>query len=156
MATRRVGDALVAAFLRDNVAKPLHVLAKAILLELFSSETDPDLGHWLQEGVEPRLELAVVMARVERLLTDLKRLAGSGEIRLAPNVDEATPPQLVQAALDRYQRFHARTAVERDGDHLRIHDLPLLLFYQNRLEGYGLEGLHGSRPLLSADRTEFV
>ena len=54
-------------------------------------------------------------------------------------------------ALAHFGSYHSRPCAVRRGDRLVPADRSLLLYYQNRLEGYGLEAALGKRPALSKD-----
>jgi hypothetical protein len=56
----------------------------------------------------------------------------------------------VADALAHFAIYHKRPAAKRKGDRLLPTDRTLLLYYQNRLEGYGLDALGGA-PSLSPD-----
>ncbi|MEM7679193.1 MAG: hypothetical protein AAF449_24715, partial [Myxococcota bacterium] len=82
----------------------------------------------------------------QNLLTELKARQAKNEVRLAPSLNKSAE-DVVADALALYSTYHTRPAARRRGDRVVATDRTLLLYYQNRLEGYGLPG----RPALSPD-----
>ena len=97
-------------------------------------------------GTEDDLELRSVYRETERLLGELRGLEQAKKIRLSTSL-RASAEDVVADALAHYALYHTRPAAERRGDRVVPRDRNLILYYQNRLEGYGL----GKRPCLAAN-----
>jgi glycerol-3-phosphate O-acyltransferase len=105
----------------------------------------------LRAGPEETLALTDVHREMERVLLELRAMGGRGQIRLAPGLHTDQAEDVVTDGIRHFAIYHRRPAVLRKGDRLVPSDRNLLLYYQNRLEGYALEGIEGVRPALSAD-----
>lgn len=137
--TREVGEQISQSFLKDNVVECTHVVALAVFGLMRARNPRLDVLRLLRTGgSDEDLELSLVYREVERLLTELRAKAQRSEIRLGPSLTgDAT--EVVTDALARYSSYHTRPAAQRRGDRLVPSDRNLILYYQNRLEGYGLQ-----------------
>lgn len=137
--TREVGERISEAFLKDNVVECTHVVALAVFGLMRARNPRLDVLRLLRTGgSDEDLELSLVYREVERLLTELRSKANAGQIRLGPSLS-GDAPSVTTDALARYATYHTRPAVVRRGDRLVPSDRNLILYYQNRLEGYGLQ-----------------
>jgi glycerol-3-phosphate O-acyltransferase len=140
--TTRLSAKLVEAWHRDNVALSTHVACLAAMRVL--EDTFPRYDTWqlmvlgLAERLLPR---QAVLAAMERLVTALHALRQANKIQLAlPGGDGTDGVRVVlDDAIDRFSRFHRTRAIEQRGSDLLI-EPKLVLYYANRLRGYGLEG----------------
>jgi glycerol-3-phosphate O-acyltransferase len=80
-----------------------------------------------------------LLAAVARLQAALGERATAGAVRLGGRVQHGDPEDVVADALRHFGIYHDRPALRREGDQLNADDLNLLLYYRNRLTGYGLE-----------------
>ncbi|MCB9650835.1 MAG: 1-acyl-sn-glycerol-3-phosphate acyltransferase [Deltaproteobacteria bacterium] len=143
--TREVGERVGEAFLRDNVVTSTHVVAHAIMNLLRERNPRMSVLRILRTGgTEDDLELRSVYRETDRLLGELRALEQRGRIRLGTSL-RASAEDVVSDALAHYALYHTRPAAQRRGDRVVPRDRNLVLYYQNRLEGYGLS----SRPCLS-------
>lgn len=150
--TREVGDRIVDAFLRDNVIASSNVAARAMFGLLRRANPRLDLLRVLRAGVsEESFELKALHQETELILVELRNRAAQGRVRLAPGLMSDAPDEVVQDALRHFAIYHTRPAILRKGDRVLPNDRNLLLYYQNRLEGYGLERTQGTEPALSPD-----
>jgi hypothetical protein len=83
-------------------------------------------------------------------LNDLSVLERRGLIRLAPALRRADEERILEEALATFATYHVVPVMERRSDRLVVGDPGLLLYYQNRLDGYGL--LQAERALGVSER----
>lgn len=150
--TRELGERITDAYARDNVISSTNVTARAIFTLMQRANPKLDTLRLLRTGgAEETMELSLVIDETERLLRELRGLASRGLIRLAPGVDADPAEDVLADGLRHFAIYHARAAAQRRGDRVMPVDRNLLLYYQNRLEGYGLEASSGTQPALSGD-----
>jgi glycerol-3-phosphate O-acyltransferase len=101
-------------------------------------------------GAEDDLELAEVYRETDRLMSELRKMAVGQKIRLAAGLETMAPEDVISDGLSKFAIFHSRAAAMRRGDRLIPQDRNLLFYYQNRLEGYGLDAA-GLKPTLAGD-----
>jgi len=142
--TRDLADAVVGSYLRHNVIFPTNLLAWSFFTLLRRQAPEADLYRFLRSiGPETSVPLAEVEAEVEELLVRLRALASDGEIILSPALETGRTADIVRNALGLFGTYHTTPVVERRGIRLHVGDDNLLLYYRNRLEGYGLPGSGG-------------
>lgn len=145
--TREAGRRIADAFLRDNVVTQTNVAAFAIFGLLRKRNPRMSVLRLIRTGgEEDDLDVGTVYAETQRLLGELKALEAKRCIRLSPALSTSAD-EVVSDALARFSTYHTRQAFERTGDRIVPLDRNLLLYYQNRLEGYGLR----DQNCLSAD-----
>lgn len=148
--TREVGERIVDAFLRDNVVECTHVTAYAIFSLLRERNPRMSVLRVIRTGGEDDdLALVDVYRRAGALIERLYELHGEGRIRVGPSV-QRDAEDTVSDGLAHFTIYHTRPAAKRRGDRVVPSDRTLLLYYQNRLEGYGLDTLGGA-PSLTPD-----
>ena len=136
--TREVGRRIAEAFATDNVVAQTHVTAFAIFGLLQKRNPRMSVLRLIRTGgEEDDLEIGIVYTEVQRLIEELKKLQAQKKIRLSTALSESAE-DVVNDALARFSTYHTRRAFERRGDRIVPADRNLLLYYQNRLEGYGL------------------
>lgn len=150
--TRRVGDALLAAFSKDNVVQATHVTARAIFTLLRRQNPTTDLLRLIRvRGRHDSLSLRDVYAETRRLLSTVRDLAAAGRLRLGPFVATSDAEDVVTDGLRHFAIYHRVPAAQRRGDRVVARDRALLFYYQNRLEGYGIDAADGLPPTLTDD-----
>ncbi|MAE71343.1 MAG: hypothetical protein CME06_12860 [Gemmatimonadetes bacterium] len=137
--TRLLGERLVEIFHRDNTVLPTHLLARAIYQRVRSRFHDEDLYRFLRRDGTLSIARSQVENDVDSLRELLRGLRDRGDVRLFSNSDRGSASDVVDTALSIFGKHHTRPAVRVEGERLVAADLKLLLFYQNRLEGYRLE-----------------
>lgn len=143
--TKELGTKIEAAYLRDNVVHGTHVTAFAIFSLLRERNPKLDVLRLLRTGGnDDDLELMAVHREVDRLLGTLRTMAQNGQIRLSEALGGAAD-EVVSDGLRHFATYHTKPAALRRGDRIVPADRTLLLYYQNRLEGYGLS----PRPALT-------
>ena len=136
--TREAGQQIMDAFTRNNVVTQTHVAAFAVFSLLRRRNPRMSVLRLLRTGgADDRLELATVYREADQLLEGIKALEQRGQIRRSPSLPTSAE-EVLQDALARFSTYHTRQALVRRGDRIVPVDRNLLLYYQNRLEGYGL------------------
>ena len=144
--TREVGTHIMQAYTRDNVVSCTHVVARALFGLLLDRNPRMDVLRVLRTGGrDDDLELAEVYRATERVLSEVKTRAAQGGLRMAATLDKPAD-DVVSDALALFSSYHTRPAAQRKGDRMVAVDRTLLLYYQNRLEGYGLPGRRALAP----------
>ncbi len=145
--TREVGERIVEAFLRDNVVECTHVTAYAIFSLLRERNPRMNVLRVIRTGGEDEdLALADVYRRAQALSDKLFTMSEERRIRVGPSV-KRNAEDTVSDGLKHFSIYHTRPAAKRRGDRVVPSDRTLLLYYQNRLEGYGLDALGGAASL---------
>lgn len=125
--TERVADRLTVAYRRDFVVQSTHLAAWATWQALRARWQGFDTWRLVRLPPEER-----VVDRVAVL-----RLLDRGRDQLAGQ-QKAMPPTaagVLDEAIARFATFHKKRAIQAEGERLRL-DPNLVLYYQNRLEGY--------------------
>ena len=142
--TEGLARALVKAYHRDNVILSTHLAAMAAW-RVFEKR-HPTLDTWRLVRIEAggrRMDKPDVVAEIEHVLASLRPLQQAGHVRLST---PDTAEEILRVALQRFASFHTRNAIRKVGATLVV-DPELLLFYRNRMVGYGLdsEDTHAAR-----------
>ncbi len=137
--TSELAQSVIDAFHRDTVINSTHLVSYAVLDWLWEHCEGMDFYRVLRtEGMDQSLPLTEAYARVDRTLATLRGLASEGHVRLAETLDRRDTVAVVSEALAHLKSYHRRPALLRRGDRLFHIDRNLLLYYQNRLHGFGL------------------
>ena len=107
-------------------------------------------------GAADNFELRDVYRALDELMTTLRDIESRGGIRLSPDIRHAPADDVMADALRHFSIYHQKHAIYRKGDRLFIGDRSLLFYYQNRLEGYGLEERLGLRPALAGNHRQIL
>ena len=85
---------------------------------------------------------------VRGVIDQLRGMAAEGKIRLDDTIATADADEVVSDALRHFGTYHESLVMRRRGDRIFPEDMTLLLYYHNRLAGYGLEvdGAQEIRP----------
>jgi glycerol-3-phosphate O-acyltransferase len=154
--TREVGVRIAEEYMRHSVVESTHVAAFSILGLLRDRNPRMDVLRILRTGGEEEdLSLAAVYEAVDRVLEDLRQMAQRNAIQLGPSA-MGSAEDVLHDALAHFGCYHSRPAAQRRGDRLIPADRTLLLYYQNRLEGYGLHERFGRRPSLTPDHRSLL
>jgi glycerol-3-phosphate O-acyltransferase len=89
-------------------------------------------------GPEESVPMTEAYTRVDRVLGSLRKLAGESRLRLDEVLKRQDTGAIVGDALAHLKSYHRRPALVRRGDRLFHEDRNLLLYYHNRLTGFGL------------------
>jgi len=129
--TRLLGRRLVAAFPRESVFHATTVVARAVFDELCAQVGTRDIYQLTR--LPPGREVAVpdVVRRLGALRAALAARPEAG--RLHHRVVAAGDSATLDDGLRALGGYHSHPVLTRAGDHLRIGDVKLLYYYQNRL-----------------------
>lgn len=135
--TTQLAEAVADGFAEHNEIMASHVVAYALFHLLATTNPEMDLYRLLRTGGKlASLPVADVARETTRVLGALEHLHPrprlSGELRLRRGAD------IVDRAMRYYGCYHTRPPAERRGDRIVHVERNLLLYYSNRLRGYGL------------------
>ncbi len=137
--TRELAASISAAFHRDTVVKPTHLVSYSILDWLWEKCPGLDFYRVLRTGgSEESMPMTEAYTRVDRTLERLRELAQNDRVRLDDSLRKKDTGAIVGDALAHLKSYHRRPALIRRGDRLFHEDRNLLLYYHNRLTGFGL------------------
>jgi len=137
--TRELSDSIAAAYRRDVVITPIHLMSRVVFDWLAERNPEADLYRLLRTGgVDESIPLTDAYRRVETMLVALREREGNGGPRLASSLRTRDTVKIVNQALAHLKSYHHRPALERRGDRLFHLDRNLLLYYSNRLKTFEL------------------
>lgn len=139
--TKMLSDGILKAFRKNNVAMPEHVIAYAAFKLFQTKHHSSDLYSVLRMPEEFReLTFEELKASVLTLRKHLEKMARKEEIRVDPIVLADDVDEMIQYAVKKLGVYHAkRPLIFTKKGNIKCQEMKLLLFYHNRLEGYGLE-----------------
>ena len=140
--TRELGEALVAAYLRDTVAMATHLVAACAFDKLRESMPSGDIFALLRSQDDVVVSRAELAERVERLRDRVRELEGRGGIVLGPRLGRASGRDILDEALRAFRGYHTTPVLESRGEDLVLVDTRLIFYYQNRLAAHGLAADH--------------
>ncbi len=151
--THDLAHSMSATFSRDNVIQATHLTARAIFTLLRRQQPQADMLRLIRVGApqDEGLPLRAVYSETRQLLQRVRTLCRQGLVRQSASVAGLGAEDLISEGLHHFNTYHRAPAAQRRGDRIVARDRGLLFFYQNRLEGYGLEDLHHLSPTLSPD-----
>ena len=123
-ATRKLGEAIAAAYREDNLIQATHVASFALRSLLHEGST-----------AVSRDQLEEVL---ETLLARLNGLQQHGRLSVSTSLTDAHTTLL--AADTAFSNWHGKRALAVEAATVHTEDADLLGFYANRLVGYGLQG----------------
>ncbi len=138
--TEILAGRLVEAWHRDNTVLSTHLASFAAGRLL--RQANPGLSTTelvLLPTEERTLRRAELLAAIEQLLDQVRRLEAAGRIRARLPRGEGEVEAILNEAISRFRGFHSRRVIEGRGDRVVL-DPRLLLYYSHRLHRYGLAG----------------
>jgi glycerol-3-phosphate O-acyltransferase len=140
--TRELGVAVARAFRQHNVLASTHVAAFTVFQMLRKRNAGLDLYRLLRTGGEDEgIPIGEVVEQLERLMANLREREANGQVKLVPLLKSESARDILADALRLFGTYHTQAALERAGDRIFSKDMNLLLYYHNRLSGYGAEAL---------------
>ena len=140
--TKMLSESIVKAFKRNSVALPEHVIAYAAFKLFQSKHHTSDLYSVLRMPEEFReLTHEELKTAVRKVVKELTKLEHKEEIRVDPIVKAEDLDEVIDYAIKKLGVYHAKRPLLKNKKNgmIKCQDMKLLLFYHNRLEGYGLE-----------------
>lgn len=135
--TRELGESICAAFKRDTVVMPTHVVATVAFAELRKALGHSDLFALLGHRDSTRVPRSAMESGVEALVGRLKVAQANGEIVLSQAVRDSRPAQLIDAALRAFAGYHTSPVLVAGATDIVLEDTRLVFYYQNRLAAHG-------------------
>jgi glycerol-3-phosphate O-acyltransferase len=134
----------VASFHQNAVALPSSVLAFVVFERLRRQLPHLDTFRLLRVlGPHAALSLEELRPDVEAVLAQLARLEIDGAIVRAPELRGMSAAALIEHGVATLSCYHRMPVLTLDGGRVRVGDPTLLLYYRNRLDGYGLSSATG-------------
>ncbi len=137
--TQACGKAVANSFRSNTVALSSHVLSFALLGALRDAYPSLDIFKLLRVARGELVPYETLLRRLDRLQKALRKLARARRIHLSHSVERLAPQELADHGADVLGMYHTRAVVQSAANGLEIGNPNLLLFYANRLNGYGLE-----------------
>jgi glycerol-3-phosphate O-acyltransferase len=140
--TKELGTAIADAYMRNNVILPSHLVAFTLFQVLKRRHPRLDLFKILRlDASEATVPLSEFYQQLDLLRDELLMMAEQGRIMVSGVVRKGPAEAITANALRSFGMFHAVPPLRRADAAISAGDMKLLLFYQNRLSGYGLEAL---------------
>ncbi len=140
--TKELGTAIADAYMRNNVILPSHLVAFTLFQVLKRRHPRLDLFKLLRlDESEATVPLPEFYQQLDLLRDELLMMAEQGRIMVSGVVRKGPAEAITANALRSFGMFHAVPPLRRADMAISAGDMKLLLFYQNRLSGYGLEAL---------------
>jgi len=138
--TEHLASELVKAYHRDNVVLSTHIVSFAAWHLLRSLHPKLDSFHVVLVEEEGRkVSRSDLLVHIEHLLGAVQK-RGLTMVVPSPKGKMARAEMLLNAAIERFSHYHSRCAIARvKGGKMLALDPRLILYYGNRLVGYGFE-----------------
>ena len=142
--TTEAGEAIARAFMKNNVVLSTNLLAFTVFQMLKARHPELDLYRLLRSaGDGAGIAMAQLAEQLGRVLKAVRQHGHQGRLRLDELVAKGEPITIISDALKCFSSYHGKPVLRRRGDRVFPDDMKLLLYYHNRLRGYGLE--HSAR-----------
>ena len=137
--TRELGEVLAKRYEQDTVLMSTQVVAHVLFRELVQATPGMDLFARLRLRGEISVDCETLQKELGTARDRLQELERRGRVRTSEVVDEDSPAELLERALQFWNGYHDSTAATLEGDRVVIRDPSLLLYYQNRLVPFAEE-----------------
>ena len=137
--TSMLGDIILKKYLKANTVYSSHLVTFVAFEMLKKYHTDTDIFTILRTPEEDRkIPWDDFVFTCNRVKDELYRLNNAEELKLAPHMTLDTE-EIIEQGIRNVSMYHTAKPIRKtkEGD-ITSDDLKLLLFYHNRLEGYGL------------------
>ena len=141
--TRELGATLVDIFHTHTVALSTHTLAFTLFHMLKRENPGADVYRILRfEGEGKSFAEREVLVWLERVVARILELEAAGRIKIGGVLRPGEcAREVMYAGLRFFGMYHTTPVVVRKHGRLHLNDLNLLLYYHNRLKGFGLENV---------------
>lgn len=140
--TRRLGIQIAREYRRLTVFLPTHIVARALMDELYVQAGERDIYRLLRCGHDARsVTIQRLRAGVDRLCERIRKDPSVGSLH--PLIARATVTEIVDDALRGMVTYHTHPVASRREDRVHIEDIKLLFYYQNRLHHIPPDDLSG-------------
>ncbi len=137
--TRRTGDRVADAFLKNTVLMPTQITAFTLFELLRQRFPQWDVYEMLRLASGEVIPWHRLQKLTETLLEELRRRADDDQFHLSPIGQSGSPDELIEAGLENLSSYHVPEVVERMGDGILLNKLDLLYYYGNRLRSYDFD-----------------
>jgi len=139
--TQEAGESVAREFLRHNVIVTTQLVAFTLWETLKLRHLGLDTYRLIRAGDEGAgISVSALVERIMRVWEALHKREKRGALHLENGVvQNGDAAAILQQALRHFGTYHAHPVMVRRGDRIFCEDMKLLLFYSNRLRGYGLE-----------------
>lgn len=142
--TKTLAASVLASYRRGSVALPSSALAFALFVCLRRRFPTLDLFRLLRVlGPRATVPIAEVELELEGLLIALRAAAQRGDLALAPALQSGDCTTVLAEGIATLSTYHRVPVLKLRGRLLEVAQPALLLYYRNRLEGFGLPGSEG-------------
>lgn len=145
--TRELGTAIVESYRKNTVVMTTPLVAFALFELAKLHHPHLDLFQLLRLPDDTAFPFVTVYEAVDRLRARLTEIAAEGGLLLGQDVMRLSNEALVAKALEIFGMYHKRPLAVREGSAVRLVDLKVLLYYHNRLTGFGLEAALAPREV---------
>lgn len=139
--TVECGAAVARSFARNNVVTSSAFVAATMFAALQDTYPQLDLYRLLRVARGELIPHDAVLRRATRLQDALRAAARARRIALSHDVERLAVDTLVERGARVLGMYHATPAVRRASNGLEVGHPELLLFYANRLAGYGFDAV---------------
>ncbi len=139
--TVECGAAVARSFARNNVVTSLAFVAATLFAALQDAYPHLDLYRLLRVARGELIPHDAVLRRAGRLQDALRAAARARRIALSHDVERLAVDTLVERGAKVLGMYHANPVVRRASNGLEVGHPELLLFYANRLAGYGFDAV---------------
>lgn len=139
--TRELGMAIAQSYRKNAVALSTHLVAFALFQIAKQNHPHLDIFQLLRLPEDTRIPMRELCDVAERLRVRLREKAEREELVLEDQLVTMPIETLVEQAMQFFHSYHKKPLVIRRGESILLNDLKLILYYHNRLTGYGLESV---------------
>lgn len=136
--TNELASRILSAYRRDNVVLSTGVVAFALFDRLRARHGETEIFRMLRTlPPRPTIPKEEIVSTVGRVLIDLRRRCERSDLAVASEV-AADPASVTARGLRTLAAYHRPAAIEDERSRIAVTDPRLVLYYANRLMGYGL------------------
>jgi len=139
--TRELARSVGEAFHRDTLIKSTNLVSYAAFQAQKQKNPKTGLYRLLRSSTERSVPIKNLYRHVEQTHNRVLDLAQAGKVRIDETVRSHDAVAIVGEALAHLGSYHSKPAVVRRADRLLYPDPKLVLYYGNRLSGFGLDEL---------------
>lgn len=137
--TRRTGERVADAFLRNTILMPTQIVGFALFELLRSRFPQWDVYELLRLATGEVIPWYRLEAMLEETVAILREKEEAGKLRLSSVAFDGTVAEIQEAGIDNLRSYHVPTVVERMGDGVLLKKLNLLYYYGNRVRSYDID-----------------
>lgn len=139
--TEQVGQRVVESLHRGNVILSTNLLARTLWSMIRAANRSMEFYTLLRTGGrQTSYNQLEVQEGLARLLNDVRQLESQGKLLLDSRLRGKDAEAVLNEALTHFASYHTTPVAERKAERIFPSNMKLLYYYQNRLNGYGLDG----------------